>query len=132
MKQLLILTTLIFPFIISSVAHAEWTQVLKNKKHATTYVDFDRIRRHDGKTYYWVLENPWEFAWKYKPYSQTYYFEAECGPFRERILTISRYKSFMAKGIAELEQTEPDTEWYYPLPNSTEETILKAVCTHDD
>ena len=102
----------------------------KNKKQATTYIDFDRIRKHEGKIYYWRLENPWEFAWKYNPYSQTYYFEAECGPFRERILSISRYKSFMAKGTPEIIDNKPDTDWYYPTPGSVDDGLLNTVCNH--
>jgi len=78
MKKLLVLTTLLSSLIVSSVAYAGWTWVVKAPNGNTTYVDFENIKKHDGKIYFWNLT---DFV---KPnetgrLSVKLFNEAECG-----------------------------------------------------
>ena len=57
MKKLILIALLIF----SSPSYAEWTEVVKSEKPSpyedgnTYYVDFERVRKHDGYVFYWEL-----------------------------------------------------------------------------
>ena len=59
MKKLtLIFTLLCSTVMFSSNSFAEWEKLKKNSVDGDTfYVDFERIRKHDGYVYYWVLED---------------------------------------------------------------------------
>ena len=129
MKKLLILITLISPMIIPSVAYSKWTEVAKSVAGDTFYVDLERIRKHDGKVYYWTLGD------YLKPetngvISAKIYAEAECDRFRYRWLSGTFFRGPMATGEVSSSNNTPDKEWNYPPPNSDSETVLKAVCNH--
>jgi len=53
MKTLLTIFTLIFTLMFSSSSFAGWTAIDKDAV-GTDYVDFERIRKHDGFVYYWT------------------------------------------------------------------------------
>ena len=129
MKQLLILTTFLSSMIIPSVAHAEWTKVDENIEGDSYYVDFERIKKHDGKTYFWQLSDLLKPV-RNGSISGKSYVEAECGRFRYRWLNQTYYKGPMATGEVNSSYNLPDKNWNYPPPNSVAETKLKAVCNH--
>lgn len=129
MKKLLIITTFLSSLIMSSVAHAEWTKVAENKSGDIFYVDFERIKKRDGKVYYWELGNllkPTKNGMK----SGRIYVEAECGRFRYRWLNTMFYNGPMASGKISSSSNTPKKDWNYPPPNSSAEDKLKAVCNH--
>jgi hypothetical protein len=47
------LLALLFTLMFSSPSYAEWTKVTESKDGNTFYVDFERIRKHDGFVYFW-------------------------------------------------------------------------------
>jgi len=113
---------------MSSVAHAEWTMVSVTKSHLS-YVDLDSIRKYDGRVHYWSLRN------FHKPQktgftSAQIYIEAECGRFRFRFLNVVTFEGPFASGKVLLANDIPDKNWTYPNPNSSDESMLKAVCNH--
>ena len=55
MKTLLTIFTLAFTLMFSSTSFAEWTKVNKSVIGNTYYVDFERIKKHDGYIYYWEV-----------------------------------------------------------------------------
>ena len=58
MKTLLTITTFVFTLMLSSTSFAEWTEVSSNMGEQNTYfVDFERIRKHDGFVYFWSMSN---------------------------------------------------------------------------
>jgi len=130
MKKLLILTAFLSSLIMTSVANAEWTAVGESKTAGDTYyVDFERIKKQDGKVYYWALCD----YLKPSPtgvMSETIYTEAECGSFRYRWLTDTFYKGPMATGDVSSSNNTPMKNWYYPSSDSVAEIILNAVCNH--
>ena len=94
----------------------------------TFYVDFERIRKHDGYVYWWGLS---DFV---KPISKGYssskfYQQGDCKLFRSKVLSISFHKEPMGGGTGLIEEPyEKLKNWLYPPPNTSVETILKEVC----
>ena len=128
-KPTLILTTLIFFSVMfsPSTSFAGWTKVGENVR-GTFYVDFERIKKHDGYVYFWVLTD------YLKPdedgnFSAKIYNQVDCKKFRYKWLSISGHKGPMGGGTGEIDNT-PDKEWSYPPPDSSTEIVLKVVCQY--
>jgi hypothetical protein len=129
MQKLLILITFL-SLMMASVAHAKWTEVAKNVVGGgTSYIDLERIKKHSGRVYYWMLGDGLKPN-KYGVISFKVYSEAECGRFRFRNLSLTFYKGPMASGTIQSSIKIPEKEWRYPPPNSSSEIIRKAVCNH--
>jgi hypothetical protein len=110
--------------MFSSSLYADWTEMSENTS-GTAYVDFERTRKHDGYVYYWYLGDyakPTELG----HLSSKSYRQGDCKLFRFKGLSFSFHKEPMGGGNGDVE--EPDTEWTYPSPNSSFETVLKKVC----
>ena len=129
MKKLLIITTFLSSMIMSSVAYAEWTKVVENVSGVTFYVDLERIKKHNGKVYFWELADYLKPD-KHGVISAKTYVEAECGHFRFRWLNASFYKGPMGSLPLVLSNNTPEIDWKYPPPNTADEAVLKAVCNH--
>jgi hypothetical protein len=130
MKPLLIITTIFLSsLMMASVANAKWTEVGKNVSGNTYYVDFERIKKHNGRVYYWYLHD------RLKPTSEgtmssKIYSEVECGRLRDRFLNQFYYNGPMASGEIIHSDSISEKDWDYPSPDSVSEFILKAVCNH--
>ena len=83
MKKLLMLTAVMCSVMLSPAANAEWTKVGVSKSGKTHYVDLRRIEKHDGKVYYWEL-NDFPKPSADGTFSIMIYGEAECGSFKYR------------------------------------------------
>jgi len=130
MKPLLIITTIFLSsLLMASVANAKWTEVVKNVDGDTYYVDFERIKKHDGKVYFWELGDYLKPT-KNGVISAKIYIEAECGRFRFRWLNQTYYKGPMASGTIIGSINIPQKDWNYPPPDSVAESKLKTVCNH--
>ena len=120
--------TLIFTVVFSSTSFADWTKVGSNSDGKTYYVDFERIRKHDGYVYWWELGD------YLKPnsagnLSSELYFQGDCELFRYKGLNWFFHKEPMGEGPAQI-SNDADKEWNYPPPNSTIEIVLKTVCEY--
>jgi hypothetical protein len=113
--------------MFSSSLYAEWTEVGENEDGDTFYVDFERIRKHDGYVYYWELGDFLKRI-KFGVLSTKVYRQGDCKLFRFKGLSYSFHKEPMGGGGGIVE--EPDTEWTYPSPTSPFEHILKSVCAN--
>ena len=127
MKKLLILTTFLSSLIVSSVANAKWTKI-STMFGNTFYVNLEKIKKHEGKVYYWSLVDLLKplagtFSWKT-------YHEAECGRFEYRDLLITYHKSGMGKGPESHSEDTPASTMRSPPPNSPAGKTIKAVCNH--
>ena len=126
-KQLILLATLLVSLMVSPVAHADWTWM----GYATgnsLYVDFEKIRRANGRVYYWMLMDYLEP--EKDVHSTKVYFEAECGQFRQKLLSSSFYSSAGGLGKPISTNNIPDKQWMYPRPKSATEVILDKVCNY--
>ncbi|MEE2746732.1 MAG: surface-adhesin E family protein, partial [Pseudomonadota bacterium] len=106
-------------------SYSEWTKVTELDGN-TFYVDFERIRKHDGYVYYWILRD------LLKPHklgflSAKTYNQGDCKLFRFKYLSASSHKEPMGGGTGT--RGTPSSKWNYPPPNSSVELILKEVCS---
>ena len=126
MKTLLTIFTLVFTLMFSSPSYSKWTKVSENVRGNTFYVDYERIRKHGGYTYWWTLL---DFL---KPsqgwLSLQNYHQGDCNLIRWKLLSSIHYEQPMGGGTGEPISFQ-NPEWFYPAPNSMGETILKSVCS---
>ena len=124
-RLLLIIFFLLFP----SVVFGDWTRVADGKYYKTeVYMDFDRIRKHNGKYFWWTLINLSQIG-KDGVKSLKGYREGDCKLFRLKGLSYNFYKEPMSGGTAEVfTPTGKSADWEYPPPNSAQEYTLKIVC----
>ena len=112
--------------MLSSTSFAEWTKVAKGSSGNIFYLDFERVRKHDGYVYWWELGDFLKPD-KYGDLSAKAYHEGDCKLFRHRILSYSFHKEPMGRGTGDVQESVKKT-WRYPPPKSVSEKILKAVC----
>ena len=113
--------------MIPSTSFAGWTKVGTNVDGDTFYVDFERIRKHNGYVYYWRLIDqlkPDEWG----DLSGKVYSEGDCKLFRFKTLSYSFHKEPMGGGTGDVQEPEKKG-WKYPSPDSVNEIILKDVCS---
>jgi len=128
MKNILLIFTLLFSSVFfSSPSYAEWTKVSESANGNTFYVDFERIRKHDGFVYYWDLVD------YLKPLStgvlsSKAYNQGDCKLFRLKFLSFVHHKQPMGRDTGD-SNSPKDPKWTYPSPNSIMETLLKQVCS---
>ena len=127
MRKLLTLTVLVLT-VLSTPVFADWTKLGVNVDGNTNYVDFERIRKHGGYVYYWIL---WDLLkpTKFGHFSVKMSHQGDCKLFRMKYLSGFGHKEPMGRGTG-LMENRPDKEWRFPPPNSPIETILKSVCRY--
>ena len=123
MKYLLIIFTLVF----SPTSFADWTRVSESEDGSIFYVDLERIRKVDGFIYFWQMSD-YLIKDKYGDLSNKVYIKADCELFRYQNLKFYFHKEPMARGDAEIEDSE-DLSWNYATPNSNIEAALITVCS---
>ena len=126
MKKL-IFTLLFSTLVFSSPSYAGWTEIVKGNE-MTFYVDFDRIRKHDGYVYYWGLSNYMKLSPQGFLSAKTYY-QGDCKLFREKHLNSSYYTEPMGRGTPSVSSNTSDEEWSDVTPNSAAYSVLKKVCS---
>jgi hypothetical protein len=125
MNKLLTFIVLLCSLMFSSSSFGEWTDVASYPQGDTYYVDFDRLRKHDGFYYYWTLiDKSQPLGGKFM--SLTNYSQADCGKFAYKTLKHNFYEQQMGVGAPETLSEESD--WIYPSPTSANEIMLKQVC----
>ena len=128
MKKLLLIFTLLFSTLMfSSTSFAGWTKVVTTDSGHSFYVDFERIRKHDGYVYFWRVRDYIEPD-QWGDLSSKLYNQGDCKLFRYKILSASYHKEPMGGGTGDVQ--EPVKKgWKYPSPNSAKELILQRVCS---
>ena len=111
--------------MFSSTSFAEWKKIGENVSGDTWYVDFERIRKHDGYVYYWNLSD------YLKPGKQGHlsvkaYIQGDCKLFRFKPLSFSFHNEPMGGGISTTSNPKKKI-LRYPSPNSMSEAVLKLV-----
>ena len=113
--------------LVLSPSNAEWTKVLVSKEGNTFYVDFDRVKKHDGHVYLWNLVD------LLKPdlgvFSFEVYRQIDCNGLFLRFKNLSyiRFKQPMGRDTGET-NNPPYPEWYYPPHDSPMVVFLNKVC----
>ena len=128
MKKIILIAAFLFSTIIwSSNSFGEWEFVESGTNGTRAYIDFDKIRKHDGYVYFWALED------LLKPdqdgdLSYINYYQVDCNLFRFKHLSASYYKQAMGKGTVK-NVTDENPEWIDVNPNWIMGTYLKSVCS---
>ena len=129
MKILTLILALTFTVMFPSPSFAEWKRVSENVDGTTFYVDFERIRKHGGYVYFWILSDYLKPD-KYGDLSAKVYYQGDCELFRFKNLSYSFHKEPMGGGTSSTSSNKPEKEWRYPPPNSANEVVLKSVCAY--
>ena len=131
MKKLLLIFTLLFSTLIfSTPSYGEWTKVNSTGNGADIfYLDFERIRKHDGYVYFWTLTDSLKPT-KLGHFSVKVYKQGDCKLFRQKPLSYSFHKEPMGGGTGDVaEPIGKNGDWQYLPPNSAFEEILQQVCS---
>ena len=126
MRRVTLILTFLFSLMFSSPSYSEWTMVNKSVDGNTSYVDFERIRKHDGYVYWWSLLDYLEPLKGYL--SVKTYLQGDCKLFRYKNLSASFHKEPMGEGTGR-SISPKNPEWIYPSPDSADEKPLKTVCS---
>ncbi len=129
MKNLLLIFTLLFSTVFfSSPSYAKWEKVSEGVNGNTFYVDFERIRKHDGFVYWWTLG---DFPRVMNGgLSAKLYNQGDCKLFRFKNLSTTYHAQSMGRGTGEVIKPKGENaNWKNPSPNSVGETILKLLCS---
>ena len=111
----------------SSHANAEWTYLTENESGAKYYIDYDRIIKKNGYTYYWHVINMSEPD--HNIMSWTSYYKVECAsPRRYMPLQIRGYDQHFGMGNYIATESHPE-KWSYPQPQSRIEGIINYICS---
>jgi hypothetical protein len=128
MKKLLLTFTLLFSTLMfSTPSYGEWTKVSESVDGRNFYMDIERIRKHSGYVYYWELTDflkPMENG----IFSGKTYNQGDCKVFRFKRLSYSFHKEPMGGGTGDVQEPQ-NKGWHYPSPETSQETILKRVCS---
>ena len=118
MKTLLTIFTLVFTLMFPSTSFAEWKKIASTGGGATTfYVDFERIRKHDGYVYWWDLTDYLKPT-KFGHLSNKTYKQGDCKLFRFKNLSYSFHKEPMGGGTGDVQEPVKKSQgWKYP-PNA--------------
>jgi hypothetical protein len=108
---------------MTSLANAEWTKVYTGDG-SSAYVNFDRLKKRDGKLYYWALIDLHSMKGQW---SLTMYQETECKRDRFKVLNSTTYSDRMGSGNVIGTDNTP-MNWTYPTPDTFGEAIFDAVC----
>ena len=121
LQKLFIIFTL---FIFPSISNAEWKMTSINNNNVIMYVDFERIRKEGNNVYFWIL---FDFQTSKEGYlSEINYMQTDCKESKYKILQATFYKKQMGEGMSKSIPSE--SQWNYPIPNSSAEETLKKVC----
>ena len=127
MKHSLTAIIFLFTLMFSSTSHADWTKI-EGVDGPTFYVDYERIRKHEGYVYYWYLTDFLEPN-QYGRLSGKTYIQGDCKLIRFKALSFSFHNEPMGGGIGEVSEPKGNIgNWRYPPPNTVHESMLQSVC----
>jgi len=119
--------------MFSPPSYSEWEYIGKSVKGIEYYVDFERIRKHDGYVFYWelkdyVTENEQKKHQGFK--SAIGYIKGDCNIFRYKRLMLSFREGPMGMGDSfDLDYSEKEDPWHYQHPKSIGESVQNSVCS---
>ena len=124
MKPLLLTIALLLGSV--SVSYAEWTEVGGNIDGDRFYIDFERIRKHGGYIFFWLMLDSSEPI-KSSFLSVKKYNQVDCKLFRFKVLSYVFHKESFGRDAGDT-QEPVNKNWRYPSPDSYDEIFLEIVC----
>ena len=128
MRKLLILITFVSSLtLLPTTSYAEWTKVDETVDGDSFYIDFERVRKHGGYVYYWVLHDYLKPN-KNRVFSRKDYIQMDCGRFGVKFLSIIYYELPMGEGTILKNYNYNDEDWKFPPSETIAYDIIKRVC----
>ncbi len=127
MKLILSMTVLLFSVIFPSTSSAKWVNVGTNVNGTRFYVDFQRVRKHEGYVYYWSIIDYLKHQ-AGGEISGVIYKQGDCNLFRYKFLSDRYYDQPMGRGVVTGGSDIPDKEWTYAAPDTMDEIMMKKIC----
>ena len=127
-RKIKILFWILLSMSISLPVSAEWFKIGGNVDGDTFYLDFDRIRKHNGYIYWWELTDYLRPQSGF--HSTKMYVQGDCTKFRVKHLSMVFHKGPMGEGSSL--DYEPPNKWEYPPPESGMEQTLQLICNMRD
>ena len=127
MKKLLLIFTLLLTIIFSATSFAEWQYTSNNIDGTEYYIDFEKIRKHDGYVYTWILSDLLKPD-KDGDLSYLSYWQIDCKLFRIMVLQEIYYKGPMGNGSF-TENNFQNPKWKFAPPDSAAEYNTKIICS---
>ena len=118
--KLLTISLLLF----SSQVFAGWTQIAENVEGTIFYLDFDRIKKHNGYTYYYMLGD--YLTPQVGDLSVQYYRQVDCKSYRYREISFVFYKQSMGKGASKEDNKMGD--WKTSSKNTINYIASEIIC----
>ena len=112
-------------------ASAEWSKFGRDEESRTIYIDFDRIRKNNHFSYYWVLVDCPKKCFG-DIGSFMFYFEGDCKIFGRKILAAKFFYGQMGKNpFPSNNKPLPESvrEWGFSAPNTFGDGLLQAACS---
>ena len=126
MRQYFLGLLILFFTSLNTPVLAGWTEVENNDKGDKFYVDFERLRKFDGMSYFWQLSDYGKVS-KFGDLSALNYYQGDCRLFRYKILQFQTFDGRMGNGNNTADM-RPSRGWEFPNPDSIMEDVLGAVC----
>ena len=116
---------LVLSMLISLNSYGEWTYVISGSDGSKTYIDTNRIRKTNGYTFFWVMDN-YGTRDKYGDMSSKLLRKADCGEYKTQVVAASFHTKPWGGGSSSSENSSPD--WNYAYPGSIAEEWLNYIC----
>jgi hypothetical protein len=126
MKNLIIVSALLFSLMFSATSFARWTNIIRNHGGTTFYLDVLRIAKNDRYVYFWELIDylkPTENG----VLSHQVFAQGDCKLIKKRTVSFSSYKKPMGAGNG-IPYEPKNSKWVKPSPGSAMETMVKSAC----
>ena len=116
--------------ILSTSVYAEWTFISKNTLANEYYINLEEIRKIDGYTNFWLLNN-YPQNDEYGDLSSSMYVKGDCKNYRMKFNQMIFYPEEMGNGkVNNVLNTENDPEntWLYPPSDSPFGIAMNIAC----
>ena len=120
-RFLIILVTLLW----CNVGFAEWTHIAETEE-SNQYIDEESIKKEDGITYFWILE---DYKEENIPPSQIIYYAVKCESKQMQTVRYGWYDKNMGEGKFSGLNEWPLKDWVSPPPEAVGTLFIKSVCT---
>lgn len=126
-KELLVFSLLLSTTTFSSLSFGEWISLGDSTNGAELYVDFEQMRKSDGRVYWTYLRDNLEPD-ENGTLSLTVDMEGNCADLGTKILSTTIYEQPMASGSEEKTVNQDNAETIYSKSDSVMGYMLQVVC----
>ena len=116
--------------ILSTSVDAEWTFISKNTLANEYYINLEEIRKIDGYTNFWLLNN-YPQKDEHGDLSSSMYVKGDCKNYRMKFNQMIFYPEEMCNGKVNSvlnPENDPENKWIYPPSDSSFGVAMNIAC----